>query len=159
MDKFKMVISDDTYVTVAHGGMVEIFNELEDGKIGVGLRYAEVPAALNALREALGHIYDAVCADCVIVQFMLLKQGRMATKDLVEDVIMLRWGVDRGMVHEVLNKLTENGQTAYKRADDDASGWVWTAKTPEPNPSDYPEFLCILQREHRAELKSRGKYG
>lgn len=158
MANFKMTVSEDTYITVAPGGMVEIFNELEVGQIGVGLRYAEVPAAINALRDALSHIYDAVCADCVAVQFLCLTHGEMATKDMVEDVVMLRWGVERGMVHEVLNRITENGQTAYRRADEDDAGWVWRAQTSEPRPSDYPEFLCVLQRAVRAELKRTGKF-
>lgn len=154
---FERQISDDTVVRVQDGGMIEVWNILDDGvKTAVGVRYEAMQPLLIALREAQENVYERIWHDCQAVEFLILEVAGIVVRDFVEDVVMLRLEVDRGTVHEVLNRLHENN-LAFKRDDDNR--WVWTlpGKT-KPELKDYPE-IGITLRKRQQEARHDGGRG
>lgn len=147
MNKFRQAISDTTRVIIQDdGGMIEIWNDLEDGETGIGLLYAEIPALINALRDAQSYIFDHVQHDALAVRYLLLSQGVMATKDIIEDIVMRRWDVERGMIHEILNLCSERGVEG-SRWDEYTHEWKWDIRYgAKPKKADYPEIDIILAK-------------
>ncbi|MBN2392079.1 MAG: hypothetical protein JXR84_15235 [Anaerolineae bacterium] len=142
---FERWVADDTVVRVQDGGMIEIWNFLDDGvKASVGVRYDAMVPLLKALREAQENVYEMIWHECQSVEFLVLEVAEIAVRDFVEDVVMLRVGVERGTVHEILNRLHENN-ISFRRDDDHR--WVWTCPgKAKPELSDYPEIGIALRR-------------
>lgn len=153
---FERRVSADTVVRVQDGGMIEVWNILDEGMTAaVGVRYEEMTPLLLALREAHERVYEMIWHNCQEVEFLILEVAGIVARDFVEDVVMLRLEVDRGTVHEVLNRFHENN-IAFKRDDDNR--WVWTLPGREkPELKDYPEIGVILRRRQQEVAHDGGR--
>lgn len=82
-------------------------------------------------------ILNETCA----IQYLIIKSGGMATKSLVENILMERYGFERGDAHTLTN-------AAESRSDFKIgyNGVQWTAKRPEPTLDDYIEVKNSLDK-------------
>jgi len=140
-------ISEDTLVSVeVPDGVIKVSNEWSDGsRCSACITYEDSVLLLVTLREAQDRIRQRFTSDILAIQYLLLGMGQMTTKSLVEDIMMMRYNVQRVTIHELLNGLQESDKTTFERTE---SGWIWIAPgIAAPDPKDYPEIQLVLKKE------------
>ena len=78
------------------------------------------------------------------IRYLIVTKGGMATKSLVEDVLMARHGLDRGDAHSLLNA-NESANTIDFMID--RRGVHWQAKRKEPDIDDWPEIIELIKEK------------
>lgn len=89
--------------------------------------------------------FEQLVREAVDIRYLIVRAGRMATKSLVEDVLMARYpaSVDRRLAHDVLN-YCEWQQEERKYFRFRQGGLTWIAEIAPPAPSDYPQIQEVL---------------
>lgn len=84
--------------------------------------------------------FNELIMEAIDIRFLIVKAGGMATKSIVENVLMLRHQIERLDAHDIMNHI-ENC-----RVDQDYfRGSIWQAKHKnEPAASDYPEISRMV---------------
>lgn len=81
--------------------------------------------------------FEALKVDARAIKYLILKDGGMATKTAIEDVLMQRHNLLRVLAHEVTNAL--EGEADRSSQFRQADGWTWLGEVSEPRPEDWPE--------------------
>jgi len=74
--------------------------------------------------------------DAVRVTYAIVKAGGMASKSIVEDVLMLKHGVGRDLAHDLTN-LIESINMSYKG--------IWDHEDPNETPTKYTAMPTIAE--------------
>ena len=82
--------------------------------------------------------YAVILAEVPEIQFLIIQRGRMATKSLVENVLMARYDMDRGDAHTFTNMNESQNDHSFR-----FSPLTWVSKLPEPGVGKYPELEVI----------------
>jgi len=74
------------------------------------------------------------------IQYLIVKGGGMATKSLVEDVLIERYGVSSYRAHQIMNDLEYNNVRPMVFSDGGVNWNQAETSRPEPKLDDYPEI-------------------
>lgn len=83
--------------------------------------------------------FEQITNATVDIQYLIVKAGGMATKS--EDVLMARYGLDRGDAHTFTN-FVESKNQGFRLS---AQGVIWIAKRPQSKPEDYLEVTNLTE--------------
>jgi hypothetical protein len=89
---------------------------------------------------------DEIKKVAVDVQFLIVKGGGMATKSVVEDYLMPRFGIDRCLAHEVMNDLERENVRPFVASDGDVYWNQFQMMRSEPKASDYSDLVFDVLR-------------
>ena len=83
-------------------------------------------------------VYNRLMDEIDDIRYLLVIDGQMATKTKVEDVLMARYGFERGDAHTMMNYCEQENRRAFMIGGN--SGTLWRAKRAEPIFADWPEI-------------------
>lgn len=98
----------------------------------------EIPAHLtqDADRVFLNYPHEALVTHGESVRYLIISMGGMATKSLVENVLMDRFGISRGVAHTVTNMI-ETLDSSHKYYKMNPVRWI-SETVPEPRVELWP---------------------
>ena len=82
-------------------------------------------------------VYNQLLDEITDIRWLVMKAGRMATKTVVEDVLMERYNCNRGDAHTLLN-YSENINSCDIVINRDGAQWL--SNRPMPKIQDWPEI-------------------
>jgi hypothetical protein len=98
--------------------------------------------------------YKIILTEVPEIQFLIIQAGDMATKTVVEDILMTRYDLSRGDAHTFTNLAESLSDFRVGQR----LGVRWTAKRPEPTTDKFPELNLIGPEEPRrcyAQVESK----
>lgn len=81
--------------------------------------------------------YQEILAEVPEIQYLIVKAGGIATKTVVEQILMLRHNLDRGDAHTFLNINEGHNNRDFTIGQNGAQWQEHTAKRPAPMMSKY----------------------
>lgn len=95
-------------------------------------------------------VFETLTQETEDIQYLIVQQGGMAAKSLVEDILMARHPhLDRGDAHTITNYTGELNRRNWMSRQ--SGGVYWTAGRAEPRIEDYPEVAKAKFRVWRKE--------
>lgn len=100
------------------------------------------PRPVMQLQGMTDQQYQEILAQINDIRYLIVKAGGMATKTRTEEVLMTRYGLDRGDAHTFVNLSESSGSYDFTIGRDVVR---WTAVRPEPKLADWPEIKEVVQ--------------
>lgn len=92
---------------------------------------------MNPAPEISNQVIEQAALDA---QFLVVKGHGMATKSLIEDFLMARFGIDRYRAHVVMNDLEHRNVQPWVFSDQKTYWNQAYMMRPEPQAADYPDL-------------------
>ena len=148
--EWKQRVGADLTVRIldADDKIVEVWQEIGGIRGGIGVEYDDIYKLIQVLRDAQDYLYRrrfaALTQAALDIRFLIVSGGGMATKTLVENVLLARYpDLKRDFAHHLLNTLEVENRTGFIFEGGQAR---WTEPRPAPERSEYPE-LSVLKND------------